>query len=79
MNSLKNLNLKHNLKKTLNTTKEGANKTRRFLKKHLMPLDLLADKPVERLHFDGKEEHKSYVGAMCTICMVILFITITAV
>jgi hypothetical protein len=59
--------------------KRKANRLRRCLKRNLLPLDLLADMPVQRLHFDGLEKHKSYVGAICSICMIVIFIIVAAV
>jgi hypothetical protein len=44
------------------------------LKQGIIASDLLADKPALRLHFEGKREHKSFLGGCCSICMILIFI-----
>ncbi len=39
---------------------------------NISELDLFADLPAARLHFEGKEEHKTLLGGCCTIFMAIL-------
>ena len=41
--------------------------------------DALSDQPAGRLHFDGKEDHKTILGGLCTIFVVILVILIILV
>ena len=39
-------------------------------------LDLFADSPAARLHFNGRENHKTLVGGICTIIISITLLTI---
>jgi hypothetical protein len=34
--------------------------------------DALSDRPISRIHFDGQEEHKTFLGGSFTICIFIL-------
>ena len=42
-------------------------------------LDLFANSPVEQLHFNGQEKHKTVTGGTWTIIMVIVLLVIITV
>lgn len=44
--------------------------------KAISNLDIFGVDPVSKLHYDNKEKHKSFIGGFCTICVIILFISI---
>ena len=49
------------------------------IKQTILQADILADKPYRRFHFSGKEKHKSYIGAICSIIMVSSIIAIVII
>ena len=42
-------------------------------------LDLFADSPAARLHFNGRENHKTLVGGIYTISITIILLTIVII
>ena len=49
------------------------------VKSKVSSLDLFADKPVNRIHFNGNESHKSCIGGCCSIVMMVLLVLIAIV
>ena len=45
----------------------------------LLKCDLLANKAVDAINFDGEEVHRTYVGACCSILIFIIILVIVAV
>ena len=49
------------------------------IKEGVLSLDLFADYPVLRIHFDDKTKHQSYLGGICTLLMILIVILITVI
>ena len=46
------------------------------MSKFIKKLDVFGVKPVSRLHFGTEETHKSFIGGVCTILIILSFMSI---
>ena len=49
------------------------------MSKFIKKLDVFGVKPVSRLHFGKEETHKSFIGGVCTILIILSFLTISII
>jgi len=43
---------------------------------YITKFDIFGADPVNKLHYGGKEKHKSFIGGLCTLLVILTFVSI---